>query len=96
VQTSSSHEIDAIARGVQDRYVRYLGLSTALYDEVVAVARKLHLPEAVIDQWLKDQAERNSSPTDGATDSPEPAKRKPPRGNDRGILQRSKPRGYFC
>jgi hypothetical protein len=77
VQTSSSREIDAIARGVQDRYIRSLGLSTALSDEVVAVARKLHLPAAVINHWLKEQGEHKSSPTDGVTDSPEPTKRKP-------------------
>jgi hypothetical protein len=50
---------------------------------VVAVAHNLHLPEAVINQWLKEQAERKSSPTGGTSGSPEPAKRKPPRGNDR-------------
>ena len=83
MQTSSSREIDAIARGVQNRYIRYLGLSSALCDEVVAVAHNLHLPEAVINQWLKEQAERKSSPTGGTSGSPEPAKRKPPRGNDR-------------
>ena len=81
MQTSSSREIDAIARGVQDRYIRSLGLSTALSDEVVAVARKLHLPAAVINHWLKEQVERKSSPTDKAPDSPGPAKRKPLRGN---------------
>ena len=83
MQTSSSREIDAIARGVQYRYIRYLGLSTALSDEVVAVARKLQLPEAVINQWLKEQAERKSSPTDGTSGSPQAAKRKHPRANDR-------------
>jgi hypothetical protein len=62
VQTSSSREIDAIARGVQNRYIRYLGLSTALSDEVVAVARKLRLPASAINQWLKEQAEPKPSP----------------------------------
>ncbi len=56
----SSHEMDAIARGVEARLDPFLTLSRAVTTRTIEVARQLGIAEAEIQRWAAAKAKLDS------------------------------------